>query len=140
MSRLTNRSAIELCAICNTANTAYVKVTETCRKTVFVLSQLPCINNCLLACLLTYLLVPVCSLGASTKERHRFLSVAILAISLLVYPISFVSFPCLFPRCFVAYLFACSLGVPCDGLTGDGFWWFPECMSYPPRFSLKCQN
>ena len=28
----------------------------------------------------------------STKERHRFLSVAILSISLLVYPISFVSF------------------------------------------------
>ena len=28
----------------------------------------------------------------STKERHCFLSVAILSISLLVYPISFVSF------------------------------------------------
>ena len=28
----------------------------------------------------------------STNERHRFLSVAILSISLLVYPISFVSF------------------------------------------------
>ena len=27
-----------------------------------------------------------------TKERHRFLSVAIFSISLLVYPISFVSF------------------------------------------------
>ena len=27
-------------------------------------------------------------------------------------------------------------GVPCDGLTGDGIWWFPECMSYPPPFSL----
>ena len=43
----------------------------------------------------TYLLMPVCSLGAyrpSTKERHRFLSVAIFSISLLVYPISFVSF------------------------------------------------
>ena len=36
---------------------------------------------------------------------------------------------CLFARCFVAYLFAFSLrGVPCDGLTGDGVWWFPECV------------
>ena len=34
-------------------------------------------------------------------------------------------FPCLFARCFVAYLFASSLGVPCDSLTGDGFWRFP---------------
>ena len=42
---LTNRSAIEICAICNTANKAYVKVIETCRKTVFVLSQLTCINT-----------------------------------------------------------------------------------------------
>ena len=25
-------------------------------------------------------------------------------------------------------------GVLCDGLMGDGFWWFPECMSYPPPF------
>ena len=37
----------------------------------------------------------------------------------------------------MAYLFVSSLGgVPCDGLTGDGVWWFPECMSYPPPFSL----
>ena len=27
-------------------------------------------------------------------------------------------------------------GVPCDGLTGDGFGRFPECMSYLPPFSL----
>ena len=27
-------------------------------------------------------------------------------------------------------------GVSCDGLTGDGVWWFPECMSYLPPFSL----
>ena len=40
MSRLTNRSAIEICTICNTANKAYVKVIETCHKIVFVLSQL----------------------------------------------------------------------------------------------------
>ena len=40
MSRLTNRSAIQLCTICNTANKAKVKVIETCRKTVFVLSLL----------------------------------------------------------------------------------------------------
>ena len=45
MSRLTNRSAIEICSICNTANNAYVKVIETCRKTVFVLSRLTCINT-----------------------------------------------------------------------------------------------
>ena len=45
MSRLTNRSAIEICIICNTANKTYVKVIETCRKTVFVLSQLSCINT-----------------------------------------------------------------------------------------------
>ena len=45
MSRLTNRSAIEICAICNTANKSYVKVIETCRKTVFVQSQLTCINT-----------------------------------------------------------------------------------------------
>ena len=45
MSRLTNRSAIEICTICNTANKAYVEVIETCRKTVFVLSQLTCINT-----------------------------------------------------------------------------------------------
>ena len=45
-------------------------------------------------------------------------------------------FPCLSAKCFVAYLFSSSLGVPRDGLTGDGFWWFPECMSYPPPFSL----
>ena len=45
MSRLTNRSAIEMCTICNTANKAYVKVTETCLKTVLVLSQLTCINT-----------------------------------------------------------------------------------------------
>ena len=45
-------------------------------------------------------------------------------------------FPYLFARCFVAYLFSSSLGGPCDGLMGDGFWWFPECMSYPPPFSL----
>ena len=46
-------------------------------------------------------------------------------------------FPCLSARCFVADLFSLlPWGVPCDGLTGDGFWWFPECMSYPPPFSL----
>ena len=45
MSRLTNRSDIEICTICNTANKAYVKVIETCRKTIFVLSHLPCINT-----------------------------------------------------------------------------------------------
>ena len=45
MPRLTNRSAIEICIICNNANKAYVKVIEICRKTVFVLSQLTCINT-----------------------------------------------------------------------------------------------
>ena len=43
MSRLIKRFAIEICIICNTANKAYVKVIETCRKTVFVLNQLTCI-------------------------------------------------------------------------------------------------
>ena len=45
MSRLTNRAAIEICTICNTANKAYVKVIENCRKTVFVLNQLTYINT-----------------------------------------------------------------------------------------------
>ena len=45
MSRLTNSSAIEVYTICNTANKKYVKVIETCRKTVFVLSQLTYINT-----------------------------------------------------------------------------------------------
>jgi hypothetical protein len=45
MSRLTNRSAREICTICNTANKGYVKVIDTCRKTVLVLSQLTCINT-----------------------------------------------------------------------------------------------
>ena len=48
MSRLTNSSAIEICTICNTVNKAYVKVIETCRKTIinkFVLRQLTCINT-----------------------------------------------------------------------------------------------
>ena len=70
----------------------------------------------------------------STKERHRFLSVAILSISLLVYPISFVSFSV--SLCQVFRGLPLPWGVPCDGLTGDCFWWFPECMSYPPPFSL----
>ena len=44
-----------------------------------------------------YLLTYLCLIARwenrlSTKERHRFLSVAIFSISLLVYPISFVSF------------------------------------------------
>ena len=38
--------------------------------------------------------------------------------------------------CFGAYLFASSLWVPCDGLTGDGFLRFPECVSYPPSFNF----
>ena len=42
MSRLTKRSAIEICTIYHTANKAHVKVIEACRKTVFVLSQLIC--------------------------------------------------------------------------------------------------
>ena len=45
MPRLTTRSAIEICTICNCANKAYVKVIETCRKTVCGLSQLTCINT-----------------------------------------------------------------------------------------------
>ena len=45
MSRLTNRSAIEICEICHTANKACVKVIEACYKTVFVLSELTCINT-----------------------------------------------------------------------------------------------
>ena len=36
---MTNRSAIEICTICNTANKAYVKAIETCCK-IFVLNQL----------------------------------------------------------------------------------------------------
>ena len=46
-----------------------------------------------LVSLLTYLcLIARWEHRPSTKERHRFLSVAIFSISLLVYPISFVSF------------------------------------------------
>ena len=45
MSRLTNRSAIEMCTICHSANKAYVNVIEVCRKTVFVLSLLTCLNT-----------------------------------------------------------------------------------------------
>ena len=36
---------MEICTICHTANKVYVKSIETCRKTVFVLSQLTCINT-----------------------------------------------------------------------------------------------
>ena len=43
MSRLTNTFAIEICTICQSANKAYVKVA--CRKTLFVLSQLTCMNT-----------------------------------------------------------------------------------------------
>ena len=45
MPRLTNRSTIEICTICQSTNKAYVKVIEACCKTVFVLSQLTCINT-----------------------------------------------------------------------------------------------
>ena len=45
MSRLTNRSAIEICTICKSANKAYVKVIKVCRKAVFVLGQITCINT-----------------------------------------------------------------------------------------------
>ena len=45
--------------------------------------------SCLLTCLC---LIARWEHRPSTKERHRFLSVAIFSISLLVYPISFVSF------------------------------------------------
>ena len=68
----------------------------------------------------------------STKERHSFLSVAIVSISLLVYPISFVSFSMSLCQVF--------RGLPLPGgggshvVTDDCFWWFPECMSYPPPF------
>ena len=37
MSRLTNIYVIEICTICQSANKAYVKDIEVCRKTVFVL-------------------------------------------------------------------------------------------------------
>ena len=72
----------------------------------------------------------------STKERHCFLSVAILSISLRVYPISFVSFSVSLPDVSWPTFSLLPWGVPCDGLTGDGVLWFPECMSYPPPFSL----
>ena len=70
---------------------------------------------------------------SSTKVRHHFLSVAIISISHLLYPTSFVSY-----SVSVSWPTSSPLpwGVPCDGLTGDGFWRFPECMSYPPPFSL----
>ena len=45
MSRLTNISAIEIYTICQSANKAYINVIEVCRKTVFVLSQLTCVNT-----------------------------------------------------------------------------------------------
>ena len=38
MSRLANRSAIEICTLCQSANKAYVNVIEVCHKTVFLLS------------------------------------------------------------------------------------------------------
>ena len=47
MSSLTNRSAIKICIICQFASKAYIKIIEVCRKTVFVLSQLTCINTCI---------------------------------------------------------------------------------------------
>ena len=42
---LTNRSAIEICTICHTANKAYTKIIDSCRKTVFVLNQFTCIST-----------------------------------------------------------------------------------------------
>ena len=46
MSRLTNRSAIDICTLPQSANKAYyVKIIEVCHKTVFALSQLICINT-----------------------------------------------------------------------------------------------
>ena len=104
------------------------KTSSSCRCQLYPLSQ-------------TYILTYLCLFARwehrpSTKERRRFLSVAIFSISLLVYPISFVSFSVSLPG--VSWPTSSSLpwGVPCDGLTGDGVWWFPECMSYPPPFSL----
>ena len=70
----------------------------------------------------------VCDSQSSNQGRHSCLFVAIFSISLLVYPICFVSVRCLFARCSVAVLW---VGVPFDGLTGDGFWRFPKGMSYP---------
>ena len=45
MSRLTNRAAVEMLTKYHTANKAHVKIIEACGKTVYVLTQLNCINT-----------------------------------------------------------------------------------------------
>ena len=45
-------------------------------------------------------------------------------------------FRCLSARCSWPTSSPLPWGVPCDGLTGDCFWWFPECMSYPGPIHL----
>ena len=80
--------------------------------------------------LITYLLMPFHSLRPSTKECH--LLHFSLGVSHLLCFFFRVSLPGVsWPTCSSQ-----TWGVPCDGLTGECFWWFPECMSYPPPFSL----
>ena len=68
----------------------------------------------------------------STKECHCCLSVAILSIYLLVYPISFVSLSVSLCQVSVTYLFVSSV----MALTRDGCWMFPKRVFYPPLVFL----
>ena len=45
MSRLTNRAAVEMLTKYHTANKAHIKMIEACDKTIYVLTQLNCINT-----------------------------------------------------------------------------------------------
>ena len=77
----------------------------------YELDVLETLFNYLLTYLLTYLFIfDRWQHRPSTMERHIFLSVAIFTISLLVYPVSFVSLSVSLSRCFMVYLFASSLG------------------------------
>ena len=90
-------------------------------------------------CLFTYLLMPFRSLGAQAFDQgtlpfsvsghllHFSPGVSHLLCFFFRVSLPGVSWPTSSPL---------PWGVPRDGLTGDGFWWFPECMSYPPPFSL----
>ena len=44
MARLTNRAAVEMLTKYHTANKAHIKIIEAYGKTVYVLTQLNCIN------------------------------------------------------------------------------------------------
>ena len=88
----------------------------------------PCLSNHICACLLAG------NIGHRPRNAIVFCPWSTSPFLSWCIPSPLFLFPCLSARCFVAYLFASSLGVP--RLTGDGFCWFPECMFYPPPFCL----